>query len=163
MKPIIGINLDIEAGPPSRASVQTNYLQAILQAGGIPLLLPPMPVEDLDVLLKSIQGLLLIRGRDYSPSLYGENAHDSVQLLDPRREEFDLRLIKQTMQKSDIPVLGICGGCQLLNISLGGSLIQDIKSHLPESAVVHTQSSSCGGPLHTHDVTFANGGLLSKI
>ena len=72
MKPLIGINLDIQAGPPQVARVRTNYYDAILAAGGIPVLVPPMPDQDLDELLPKLSGILLIGGLDYSPALYGE-------------------------------------------------------------------------------------------
>jgi putative glutamine amidotransferase len=96
-----------------------------------------MPDEDLDALLERIGGLILIGGNDYSPALYGETKSDKVQLIDPQREEFDLRLVKKALARPKLPLLGICGGLQLLNIGLGGSLIQDIPSLLPDSEVKH--------------------------
>jgi putative glutamine amidotransferase len=62
MKPLIGINLDIKAGPPEEAAIQTPYTEAILKSGGIPILLPPMPREDLREVLRRLDGLMLIGG-----------------------------------------------------------------------------------------------------
>jgi gamma-glutamyl-gamma-aminobutyrate hydrolase PuuD len=136
MKALIGINLDIDAGPPSKATVGTGYFEAITKAGGIPLFVPPMPNEDLAVCLSQLQGLVLIGGRDYSPSLYGEQAHPNVMLMHPNREDFDFRLVKMSLEL-DLPILAICAGEQLLNICLDGSLIQDLKSTLPETGSLH--------------------------
>jgi len=163
MKPLIGINLDIEKGPPPVASVQVTYLEAVQKAGGIPVLLPPMPDFDLDHLLNQLHGLLLIGGLDYSPLLYGEDACDRVECLDPTRQEFDLRLVRRTLDRSVIPVLGICGGCQLLNISLGGSLIQDIKLELPDSAVGHSKPDGWKEGFAKHAVMINQDSTLARI
>ena len=89
MKPLIGINLDIKAGPPEEASIQTTYTDAILKSGGIPILLAPMPREDLREVLRRLDGLMLIGGADYCPSLYDEPAHPSCELTPAKRQEFD--------------------------------------------------------------------------
>lgn len=138
MKPLIGINMDVEAGPPAKASIQNLYIQAVQKAGGIALAIPPMPDEDLKELVAKLNGLVLIGGRDYSPTRYGEEACPKVQQIDSSREDFDFRLINMTLQDTHMPVLGICAGCQLLNIALGGSLMQDIPSDLPDSSVHHS-------------------------
>ncbi len=163
MKPIIGINLDIEQGPPPVASVQLNYYEAVQRAGGIPIMLPPMPDSDLDALLSQIHGLLLIGGLDYSPDLYGESTHASCELLDPARQEFDLRLAQRAIDKTKLPVLGICGGCQLLNISLGGTLIQDIRTEHPHSTVPHTKPNGWREGFARHTVLIDRESLLGKI
>src|ERR1700733_1112410 len=94
MKPIIGVNVDVSSsGKPCLASIQCNYYESIQRAGGIPVLLPPMPDGDLDQLLRQLNGLLLIGGLDYTPSKYGEESHETVHLCDPAREEFDFRLV----------------------------------------------------------------------
>ncbi len=74
MKPLIGINLDYKGGSPPQAAIQSTYYEAIQKAGGIPVLLPPMPDSDLDDLLRSLHGLMLIGGLDYCPTKYGEQA-----------------------------------------------------------------------------------------
>lgn len=163
MKPIIGLNLDIKAGQPARAYIKMDYLDAVVKAGGIPVLLPPLNDEDLNALLTNIQGLILIGGPDYCPSLYGEAAHDSVELIDERRQDFDLRLMKRALSEPGLPLLGICGGLQLLNITLGGSLIQDIQSELPESQVVHTQGNDCNNGCNKHQVAIEADSRLGKI
>lgn len=138
MKPLIGINMDVEAGPPAKASLQNLYIQAVQKAGGLALAIPPMPDEDLKELVSKLDGLVLIGGRDYSPSRYGEETCPKVTLVDTRREDFDFRLINMALKDTAMPILGICAGCQLLNIALGGTLIQDIPSEIPDSSVHHS-------------------------
>jgi putative glutamine amidotransferase len=162
MKPLIGINLDISKGPPAVAKIQSSYFESVLAAGGIPVLLAPMPDEDLKHLLVKLSGILLIGGLDYCPTLYGEEPTDSVELIDPRRQDFDLRLVRYAAQRRDLPFLGICGGCQVLNIGLGGSLIQDISSELPQSNVAHVHSDS-QKTVHKHPVLLEEGTRLAGI
>jgi putative glutamine amidotransferase len=163
MKPFIGINLDILDGPPALARVRCNYFEAILNAGGIPVLIPPMPDHDLDQVLSGLGGLMLIGGLDYSPKLYGEDPCQAVELIHHKREEFDLQLARRAFQGRDIPLLGICAGCQVLNISLGGSLIQDIKTDLPESSVKHESPASTLNGVHKHHIELEEGSRLSGI
>lgn len=138
MKPIIGLNLDIASGPSAVAKIDADYYEAIQASGGIPILIPPMPDDDLSDIFEQIDGLVLIGGRDYSPELYGEAPHEKTKKLDPKREDFDMRLTALAIEESKLPVLFICAGFQAANIVLGGSLIQDIASELPESPVKHS-------------------------
>jgi len=164
MKPLIGINLDILDGPPPIARVRCDYFEAIVKAGGIPVLIPPMPNEDLDEFLSHLGGLMLIGGLDYSPKLYGEDACQAVELIHHKREQFDLQLVRKAFQSRDLPFLGICAGCQALNIGLGGSLIQDIQMELPDSAVHHvTPKDNGNGGVHKHHIRLEEGSRLSSI
>ncbi|MBS1957655.1 MAG: gamma-glutamyl-gamma-aminobutyrate hydrolase family protein [Cyanobacteria bacterium SZAS-4] len=163
MKPIIGINLDVTSGSPPQASIQTTYYEAIQKAGGIPVLLPPMSDEDLDAVLRSLNGVLLIGGLDYCPSKYGEEASELVEVCDKQREEFDFRLIDRTLHQTNLPILGICAGAQLLNISLGGSLIQDINCELPDTNVVHTINKGWQADPHKHPVNLQLSSQLGRI
>lgn len=163
MKPLIGINMDIAEPPEAapEASVQIPYYEAVEKAGGIPVILPPMPEPDLEQVVSGLHGVLLIGGPDYSPDNYGEERHETCNLLHPRREEFDLRLAALAIKR--LPVLGICGGCQLLNISLGGSLIQDIPSHAPDSQVVHVSRNGWKEGFSVHAVELSPGSRLAGI
>ncbi|HEY9730718.1 MAG TPA: gamma-glutamyl-gamma-aminobutyrate hydrolase family protein [Drouetiella sp.] len=163
MKPIIGINLDVTTGTPPQASIQTTYYEAIQKAGGIPILLPPMSDSDLDDVLRSLNGVLLIGGLDYCPSKYGEETSETVEKCDKQREEFDFRLIDRTLHQTSLPILGICAGAQLLNISLGGSLIQDINSEIPGTDVVHTINKGWQANPHKHPVNLQLSSQLGRI
>lgn len=128
------------------------------------MLLPPMTDDDLLDVFTRLNGILLIGGRDYSPNLYGQQEHlPSVNLIHRLREEFDLRLINLAMNRTDLPILGICGGCQLLNIALGGSLIQDIACEIPSSSVIHSRTNGCANGFTTHPVRLEPETSLQKI
>lgn len=126
MKPIIGINLDINEGSPSQVSLNATYYQAIQKAGAIPLPLIPMPDEDLRQIVGMLGGMIFIGGRDYHPQTYGDVVAGKLSLTHPIRQDFDLRLAKYALKETQLPILGICAGHQLINIGLGGTLIQDI-------------------------------------
>jgi putative glutamine amidotransferase len=140
MKPLIGINVDIEPGPPAQAQLLADYIDAIVKAGGIPVLLPPVPDQDIPQVLSHLSGLMMTGGPDYCPSNYGEEAHESVHLMPAERDKFDRKLLTEVLKNTEIPILGVCAGCQLLSIVLGGSLIQDIKSELPQSSIKHSNN-----------------------
>jgi putative glutamine amidotransferase len=164
MKPLIGINLDIKDGTPEKAVVFKTYYNSVTEAGGIPLLIPPMSDEDLDQLFTKINGLLLIGGLDYCPSLYDEDPHPTVELIHPVRQDFDLRLVQKALSLPDFAILGICGGCQILNIALDGSLVQDISTEKPHSTVLHTKSADCSiDGMIKHDVVLEPSSALRKL
>ena len=162
MKPLIGMNLDIYVGPPRKIGTYVTYHEAIIASGGIPLLLPPLPESDLDFVLDKLDGVMLIGGDDYSPSLYGEEPYPTIALMDAQREAFDLALIRHLMKRPQMPVLGLCAGEQLMNIVFGGSLIQNIKTDVPQSAVKHV--GEAGWKVKDwHEVQFESGSKLIDI
>ena len=135
MKPLIGINLDVVESPPKpkELCLQATYYEAVLAAGGIPVLLAPMNNSDLLELTSHLNGLLLTGGPDYSPGSYGQKLaateQSKIHHIHSDREDFDLRLAKIALNNISLPVLGICGGCQLINIVCGGTLIHDIPNN----------------------------------
>jgi len=163
MKPLIGINLDITAGPPEEARIQTTYTDAIVKSGGIPVLLPPMPDEDLAYVVRRLDGIMLIGGPDYCPSLYKEPADTTVELVNPRRQEFDLSLLRQALKQANMPLLGVCAGAQLLNIELGGTLVQDIKSTFQDSTVEHNTENGWKNGYNKHDVRLHKDSKIAGI
>lgn len=169
MKPIIGINLDITQGPPQEARVQAFYYEAVQKAGGIPLLVPPMPDEDLASALKRLDGLLFIGGLDYCPSSYGEELTEeaksklNVEIAHASRQDFDFRLIRKALENKALPVLGICAGEQLLNIELGGTLITDIPHAHPDSPVLHSSKNGWKDGFKRHTVILEKNSLLGSV
>jgi putative glutamine amidotransferase len=127
-KPIIGLNVDVDVTKPEQVRIARAYFEAVQKAGGIAVLIPPSKPSAMRAILDRLDGVLLIGGRDYNPELYGGATDETVALLHPDRVKFDLALAREAI-KRNIPVLGICGGLQLINIALGGSLIIDIPSH----------------------------------
>lgn len=163
MKPIVGINVDLKLGPPPEAALQIPYLEAIEKSGGIPVMIPPLNDEDLRRVLSRIDGLMFIGGADYSPKRYCEEPDESVKLIHERREGFDFLLLDEALKESRLPILGICLGCQLLNIGLGGSLLQDIPKHFPESKVPHASPNGWEVGFNNHDVVVQKDSKIYNI
>lgn len=103
-------------------------------AGGIPILLAPLEeVKDIEGLLNRLDGLILSGGDDIWPERYGQTRHAMTNLVSKERDAFDFQLARQALDM-DIPVLGICHGIQLINVVMGGTLIQDVPSQRPSCA-----------------------------
>lgn len=162
-KPLIGINLDIKEGPPQEATIQTTYTDAIIRSGGIPVLLPPMAEEDLAQAIARLDGIMLIGGADYCPSLYNEEPHEGLELAHNRRQDFDLTLARLALAQPQLPVLGVCLGAQLINIHQGGSLVQDIKTFIPQSQVEHVSKNGWKDGFTRHEVKIVEGSQIASI
>ena len=162
-KPLIGITFDSrDPGGYSNYpwyALRDNYCASIQKAGGVPFPLTH-ELDLVDDFLSRIQGLLITGGgHDVDPRLYGETTvHPSVSLK-PKRTLFELEITKRALEKN-IPVFGICGGEQILNVVLGGTLIQHIPDEVP-GALEHAQKEcrhkSC------HNVKIVPNTLLHKI
>ncbi len=137
MKPVIGITSDYETGKASYLLAK-DYVSAITLCGGIPLILPPTEEDDLKPLVARLDALVISGGDfDLDPKLYGESPHPELGNTKPLRTNYELQLLKTALEH-DLPVLGICGGLQLLNVVMGGSLYQ----HLPaehDTNITHEQ------------------------
>ncbi len=118
--------------PPSgddsgEAVTPLAYIDAIAGAGGIPICIPPyQDYRQIREVITFLNGFLFIGGADYRPEHYGGHPQPEEELMHPRRDDFDIALARFILEETDLPVLGICGGCQLLAIARGGALIQDI-------------------------------------
>ncbi len=130
------------------------YLSAIQAAGATPILVP-LDTHELDG-LEFADGLLLPGGVDVNPSAYGARA-DPTSEWDDRIDELEFRLVRWALERK-LPVLGICRGLQVLNVALGGTLVQDLPSQRPEG-VQHPRQ----GPRFslTHRLTIVPGSRLS--
>lgn len=133
MLPIIGITGRPQqvpaAGIQVRAYLTTHtYSDSVKNAGGIPILLIPVDDEQVDHVLDHIDGLMLTGGGDVSPTAYGGAGHDSVFGVDDERDAFELSLVHKAMSRS-MPTMAICRGLQVVNVALGGTLVQDLPSH----------------------------------
>lgn len=147
-KPLVGITPDINdiAAPETEYVVRRNYADAVLYAGGIPVILPFG--ADVNAYLEQIDGLLVTGGMfDIDPQLYRQTARKPY-IMKPERTAFEKALIEGARAKN-MPVLGICNGMQLLAVCLGGELIQDIPSEI-EGAFEHKPAQSA--TITQHDV-----------
>jgi putative glutamine amidotransferase len=162
-RPVIGVTLDSEQ-PGGYSTfhwyaLRANYADAIAASGGLPMALPHLPGLT-DAYLERIDALVVTGGAfDVDPALYGDaGRHDSVSLK-PGRTQAELALIQGALDLG-LPVLGICGGQQLLAVALGGSLIQHIPDAVP-NALAHEQPNPRDEPGHAVQVT--PGTLLHRI
>jgi putative glutamine amidotransferase len=142
MRPIIGIPCgtlrDKDWCPPMVGHRQT-YVEAVVAAGGVPMMIPLVDHEDvLRVLYERIDGLLLAGGRDIAPGFYGEVPIPEIGEVDVLRDEVELPLTRWAVADGK-PVLGICRGVQLINVALGGTLYQDIPAQLGTN-ILHDDS-----------------------
>jgi putative glutamine amidotransferase len=135
MKPVIGITpssqLDtLPHGSFQRYVLSDPYVRAVERSGGIALILPPQH-DAVAALLRIIDGLLLSGGPDVDPARYGDSAvHPATYGIDPERDQFEIDLFDGAVAM-DVPVLGICRGIQVINVALGGTLIQDVATEHP--------------------------------
>ena len=137
-KPIIGITCGeihnkIEAWSPASFGQSRTFVDCILQAGGVPLLLPLTSDDDvLEQLGVMVDGLLLSGGNDLDPKLYGQKPLATTSDYSPLRDETETKLLRRTLAANK-PILGICRGMQLLNVYFGGSLHQALTNDRPDS------------------------------
>ena len=152
--PLIGITADISSSgrlsekfKDSTLFLPERYVAAIQRAGGIPVVLPANPNKAaVRRLLETLNGLVLSGGDfDIHPRCYGERALRELGEIKAARTEFELEIFGAAL-KRDLPVLGICGGAQAINVALGGSLYQDIAAQLGSiGAYEHTSKNPDGG------------------
>jgi len=161
--PVIGVTVDAEeTGGYSRYpwyALRQNYCGAVIKAGGLPIMLPNEPALA-EAFLDRIDGLMVTGGNfDVDPALYGDDArHETVQLKE-QRTAFELDITRGALAR-DLPVLGICGGEQLLAVALGGTLVQHVPDEFGD-AIAHEQPN----PRHEvgHEVEIVDGTLLHGI
>lgn len=130
-----------------------TYPEAIRRAGAIPLVIPPMDASAIEPLLDGLWGLCLSGGPDLHPACYGAEPHPELGPTEPHLDSFEIALLRAA-EAREMPVLAICRGLQVLNVSRGGTLIQDLPTQRP-SDVEHRQAKSGSTP--THDVTLDDG------
>lgn len=175
-RPLIGLNtsqLDMADPLRAKALCHFKYIDAIAENGGVPLIIPPYTDRTmLDDVLKLFDGFLLIGGPDYLPAHYGGHEQSPGDLMHPRRHTFDLWLAEAILERTRKPVLGICGGHQLINIARGGALVQDLKTEWKADAqhastLLHASNQREGtdqaDEKYRHEVRVAKGCLLAQI
>jgi len=123
------------------------YLEAVERAGGDPVVLPPVRIDDDEARarLGRFDGVLLTGGGDIDPALYGQETHPEVGHVNPARDEFEIPLVRAAINLG-MPTLCICRGAQVLNVALGGTLDQHISDR--EELVTHRTEDGTDGVLH---------------
>lgn len=156
-RPVIGISTHLKYGEDYKSSfrdciqVPELYIQRVLKAGAFPLLIPCVEdTEQIELFVELLDGCVFVGGPDYPAEFFNEIDSPENKAYLRLRPEFEFNLMKAVLDKN-IPILGICAGEQLLNIALGGKIIQDLpttKEHYDEQY---------------HDCRITADGLLKKI
>lgn len=165
-KPLIGVNSDYRASHrnvPAISIVCSGYYDSLLQAGALPVVIPPYPENkhldsNLEQILDQLDGVVMVGGADLDPRRDGFMLHPSVKLLDERRETFDRYLIEKVAERR-IPLLAIGTGMQLLNVSQGGTLFLHIPEDLPR-ALPHRDAMDAN---HRHVLVVEKGSLMERV
>lgn len=146
------------------AGMVDKYKNAVLEAGGLPLLIPQnLDAGRLAVVLDLIDGLLLPGGGDIAPERYGETVlHEKVYGVDVVRDETELVLVREAVAR-DMPLLAICRGHQVLNVALGGTLWQDVESQMPHSIEHVFFQEGLSRDYLAHDVMIEAGSCLASL
>ena len=160
-RPVIGITASHDT-EHDKLFINSVYLRAIRNAGGIPMIFPMEVTEDdLRDLVTLTDGVLFTGGDDIHPFLYGEETDAKCGNVSQPRDSMEMALVPLVMEFGK-PIFGICRGIQILNTAMGGTLYQDIPSQFKsEFSIAHRQPFAYKVPSHTVDIT--PGTLLSRI
>ena len=160
-RPVVGITTYLTPAKwgvwdMAAALVPWDYVRAVEEAGGRPLLVPPSE-DAVDETLDSVDGLIFSGGSDLDPSLYGQDAHPETDGIVPERDRAELALLSAALAR-DLPVLAICRGSQVLNVARGGDLVQ----HLPDVVGDETHKHTPGA-WADHEISVEDGTRLGSL
>lgn len=163
MKALIGVTstprqIRIEFATLAHEALPEMYLDLLRAAGAMPVVLPVHENFEPD-LLERLDGVVLTGGGDVDPSEYRRRRSSLTRGVDLRRDRFELNLIRAAVAR-DMPILAICRGIQVMNVALGGSLVQDIDAQLP-GALRHYELEHWDRVVHP--VRFEPGSLLTHV
>lgn len=163
-KPFIGIttfHTDSQRGY-IYISVTKAYVDAVVRAGAIPLLIPlGLAQTDLAELMQKVDGVLFTGGGDIDPARFQGLSHPTVHDIDPVRDELEIQLVQQVIEQNT-PFFGICRGLQVINVALGGSLYTHIQDQHP-NALKHDYFPGRPRNYHAHPVKIDEGTTLAGI
>ena len=162
MRPLIGVSTsELRPGelatlrrhgepPHAEMALGITYVRAVEAAGGVPVVMPPLGLDEVPDLVARLDGLVLSGGPDLSPAAYDAKPHPDLGMTEPALDAFEYAMVAEALRHG-MPILGICRGAQAVNVALGGSLHQ----HLPEvvgDAIGHRQSQDGRRPTHAEEV-----------
>ena len=145
-------------GDTSRVRLTAAYVTALERAGLVPLIVPPLSsTEAASSVLDSVSGLVLTGGEDVDPARYGEQRHEKVRSVNVARDATEAALVEEARARG-LPVFAICRGIQILNVALGGTLVQDIPSQC-HTEIDHDEEGARTS--RTHEVSIEPGSLIA--
>ena len=135
---VVGISESFPSGEKSsKVMVNASYADAVARGGHVPVVIPRFGTdEQFDVLVSKLDVLILTGGEDVDPARYKASRSPKLGKVNVPRDGFDFRLLAAARRRN-LPVIGICRGCQLMNIAFGGTLWQDLPSEFPVKDVQH--------------------------
>ncbi len=162
--PLIGLTTYHGVNPQGLPTVALlrNYIQAIIEAGGVAVLIPSeLTDEARETLFARLDGILFTGGGDIAIELFNGEDHPRVSDIDHERDELEIPLLKKAVEQEK-PFLGICRGLQVTNVALGGTLFTHVEDQL-EGALKHDYFPDYPRNLLSHPVQVSEDNLLSKV
>jgi putative glutamine amidotransferase len=163
MKPLIGITTNQSKTPYGQPTVMLmqSYINAVIQAGGVPVLIPSLLAEDgWDAIYSRLDGILFSGGGDIGLKFSPGEPHPRIDDVDPARDSMELKMIRAAASDGK-PFLGICRGCQVMNVALGGTLYTHILDQLP-NALDHSYPGNMRTVL-VHEIKIEEGTRIAEI
>lgn len=163
MRPVVGVTSQPKQAISASGNLDSHvightYTDSVLRAGGLPVILPPIPNDDIPALVGHLDGVVFTGGGDMEPRRYGEEPHQEIRMTNSDRDEFELALVHEAKSRR-LPVLAICRGLQVVNVAFGGTLIQDIPSAI--GSTDHGVHGDAAYEAH-QSITIAANSLIAK-
>ncbi|WP_241154295.1 gamma-glutamyl-gamma-aminobutyrate hydrolase family protein [Staphylospora marina] len=156
--PLIGITVSLE--DERKLTLSRDYSDSVLKAGGLPVMIPLCTDDEvIKRFSEQLDGLILSGGGDIDPTLFEEEPHPGLGEIVPERDEMEIALVRRFVDMNK-PVFGICRGCQILNVALGGDMYQDLQA---QRACVIQHSQRAPRSHASHSVQIHEGSLLHSI
>lgn len=150
MKPVIGVTTTFREERLVVSGV--DYYNSVASMGGLPVIFPNLMDEvAITQYAEMIDGLLVTGGGDIDPSIYGEQPHPGLGEVSPQRDFFEIALVQKVLQLNK-PILGLCRGCQVINVAMGGDVYQDIYAQSDTPLLQHRQKAPRSHASHDVDI-----------
>ena len=157
--PVIGISSGISESGTN--TLHSTYVQAVVRAGGIPVIVPVLTDSSaVEAVISRLDGIVFSGGEDFDPALYGQEIIEDADVqVNAVRDSSDLLYARSALRRG-LPVLGICRGCQLMNVAAGGTLYQDLPTQM--SSDINHRDRECPN-VAVHQIVVERGGFLYKL